>query len=631
MAAPFSLSDQLASQVRPKVPFMGTGGSTGPFAPATPTPGQPAPVTRGSPTNVPPNTASGGVSTPTGMDTSHTASGGVSTPFTGYTSDPYASTRVSPGAPAPAPAPTNTAPVAPPKPSLLAEPGAYENWIKTHQGALDTPTRVEDLYSSGVQNNLMNSPLSRATPIAVTGYDISGIGNTGNSQGVLGSISGPSGGPSVGSSASVLSSLTTGPTSGPDARSSAGVLAGLATGPSASTDVYNTSKGTLSGPGALEQRFAEMGDAFDDPSAYEDFYSKYGADPMQKSYTETLYEQGLGQLDPYYDYAEKRALDAAQNRSAARGGFNSGLAAQQESDITANLRGQQAKTWVDLAPVADQTKRARYDQGSNFAKTASDEYRDRILSGFGIAKDTQAAQNTRFDTLSGIASRGDAADTARANTRVTAAGNADDASIGAFGAEWSARNAAGANRVTAAGNADDANVDAYSAEWNARNTSDANRVSAARSADQAAIDRARAENDAKYQSGQLSLSQYQANNSLYAQQSADARANLDTLFGTAGAADASQMNRFTTQGTLNKDLQTTGQNRVLGGLDAISGQSERDAQLAQQIYSDMSGINSLDETALQALADKYGISLQKVRDIATAGGKVISGVVDAFS
>jgi hypothetical protein len=542
--------------------------------------------------------------------------------FAGYKADPYAATRVSPGAPTGA---------APPTPSLLAEPGAYENWIKTHQGALDTPTRVEDLYTSGIQNNIMNSPLSTATTMPVTGYSVSGVGNTGNSQGVLGSLSGPTSGPSVGSSAGVLGSLSTGPSGGPAAGNSAGVLSGLAVGPSQSTDVYNASRDALSNAGVLEQRYAAKGDSFDAPSAYEDFYAKYGEDPMQKGYTETLYEKGIGQLDPYYDYALKRSLDEAQNRSAARGGFNSGLAAQQEGDITSDIRGKQAKQWVDLAPIADTQRLARYGQGSDFAKTASDQYRERVMSGFDIAKDAQAAKENRYNTLSGIASRGDSADTARENTRVTAAGNADDASIGAFGAEWSARNAAGANRVNAAGNVDQASIGAYNAEWGARNNADQNRISAASNADSTAIARARAENDAKYQSGQLSLQQYQANNDLLAKQSADARANLDTVFGAAGAADASQMGRFTTQGGLNKDLQTTGQNRVLGGLDAITGQSQRESALAAQIYNDMSSMNSLDDTSLQALADKYGISLQELKDIVGAAGKGVGMAVDAFT
>lgn len=635
-----------------------------------------APVTRGVAVNTTPTQAP---ATRTGQDMTAATTFGTKA-NTGLADPSYATTQAG-GTATPmgtgttAGAGTTTTTTTPTN-ALLSQPGAYEEWLKANMGQLNDPTRVENLYDSGAFGSLTQpSAISKVSPIAQNGFTIADLGNTGNSAGVLSTLSGPSGGPSVGYSAGVLGSLTTGPssganigasrdvlgnlTTGPTDRANIGasrdVLSTLSAGPSNSTGVFDAASADLGEPGELERRYASMGTAFDEGGAYENFFGQYGSDPMQKSYTETLYESGLGQLDPYYDYAVKRSIDAAQRASSARGGFNSGLAAQQESDIIGNLRGQQAKTWVDLAPVADSTKRARYQQGSDFAKTASDEYSERILNAFGIAKDTQAAEENRLDTLSGIASRGDAADTARANTRVTAAGNVDQAENQAYASFWDALNTAGANRidaagnvdraendafanfwtatnqagqnrVSAAGNADDASVDAYSAEWTARNNADSNRISAAGNADTSAINTFRAQNEAAYQSGQLSLAQYQANITLANSQDATTRGNATTIADLAGRADASDIGRLTTQGGMAADLQTTGQNRILGGLDAITGQSSREADLARQIYNDMSSVNQLDDVSLQALADKYGIQLQMLKDAVSAGGDIIANI-----
>jgi hypothetical protein len=603
---------------------------------------------------------------------------------------------------------------------LFSEPGAYETWLKANMPKLDTPGAVENLYGTGLQNGLNNSPLNNLSPADAGAYQawLAGGGANGptganSSANLLGQALNPN------ASANVLGSLSGGPSGGPSAGSSASVLGSLSTGPSNATDVYNQARGTLSGPGALETRFAQDGDAFDQqgayenafdtsggsfdapgafetayaggnpfdqqgayetafqqhgadfntPNAYEAFYGKYGDDPMQKSYTENLYEQGIGQLDPYYDYAEKRALDTAQNRSAARGGFNSGLAAQQESDVTSNIRGAQAKQWVDLAPIADATKLARYNQGSNFAKTDADEMsqrirdlfstaqgedtsfanrqnnrfglaqnedtsmRDRILAKFGIAKGqddaysqrilnsfgladmTQKATNDRFDTLSGISARGDASDTARDNTRVNAAGNADQAAIDAFSSEWNARNNAESNRVTAAGNTDRSAIDAYSAKGTVAGNADRN-----------AIDAFSATQDANLQGSRLALDTGRLGLDTATAQDAANRANINSQFNIAGQQDNSALGRLTTQGGMANDLQTTAQDRLSGGLNAIAGLDARQSALVTQIYGDMKDVDATDEAALQALAQKYGIPLQQMKDAAAAKGKGLAGV-----
>lgn len=535
-------------------------------------------------------------------------------------------------------------------PGILSGPGAYENWLKTNKDSLSGPSNVQSLYGSGAANALNGSSISGVSGLSdpggyqawLNGTGAAGVQN-GNSAGVLGTLGGPVGSINSGNSQGVLDSLTTGPTSqanvgasrdvlgslttGPRGeatgnKNASSVLGTLATGPSQSTSVYNQAKGVLTGPGAYEQ-----------------FYKQYGNDPMQQGYTEALYESGIGKLDPYYDYAEKRSLEAAQRASAARGGFNSGLAAQQESDITSNLRGQQAKTWVDLAPIADAAKRARYQQGSDFANLS------------------QQSLQGRWKDLSGIASAGDTADYQRASNRINAAGLADTSANASYKNFWDATNSAGANRVNAAGNVDRATIDAYNGFWNATNAAGQNRVSAAGNADEASINTYGAINkalndsnqnrisaagnadDAAYKAytgqadaygkgGDLAIGAQNSNIDLADRQDTTRRNNLESQFGMANMADASQLSRLGATAGMYQDLQSTGQGRIKDALSATSGQSQRDAQLAQDIYADMSSVNGLDSTALQAIAEKYGLSIQEAKDKIEALGGTIKGIIN---
>jgi len=542
-----------------------------------------------------------------------------------------------PAAPPPAPAPT-TGPAAAPAGGLLSSPGAYEEWIKSHIDQLDTPTRNESLYDSGGASALDNSPLNNFQPTQTDGYSawlaaqggapsatnssdvLSGLSHgptsgptVGYSADVLGGLSnGPSSGPTVGASADILSGLTHGPTSGPTIGASADVLGSLATGPSNSTDVYHQASGELSDPGAAE--------------SFNALYGGDNGDLMSPGYTEQLYKSGIGQLDPYYDYASKRAIQAAQTASSARGGFNSGLAAQQESDILGNLRGQQAQEWVNLAPQADAAKIAREGLGST------------------IANNAQTQQDQRINTLSDAAAAGDAADLGRNALRVTSANNTDqnstsaynafwnslnnansnlltggknvdDASLSAFNDYWNATNDAAQNRVSAGANADTAANNAFSNEWTARNNAGSNLVSAGANADQSAINAFNAGSNAQNNSGTLALNQYLANLGLAQDQDASTRANVQEKFNLASGADTSQLGRFGAEAGLAKDLQTTGQNRILGGLGAISGEASQEAQITQQVLSDTKGIDQMDDTQLQALADKYGVSLDELKSV----------------
>ncbi len=405
------------------------------------------------------------------------------------------------------------------------------------------------------------------------------------------------------------------------------MLNGLSTGPSNSTSVYGTASGQLSGPGATESTYAKNSTAFDSTGAGEDFYAKYGdqqmqntatenafgqygggfdntgalenwdakygEDPMQKSYTEKLYEGGIGQTDPTYDYAIKKSLEKTRMANSALGEFNSTAASMRDNDIVNNLTGQQASKWVDLAPQADKAKLDRYsqgekfagdtqdaygkrllnmfdiagqkdkstfdrfNQGEKFAGDANDQYRQRILDTFDIAGKNDKATNDRLDTLSTIAGRGDSADTARDNTRVSAASNADRSAADIYGLEQDAQ-ATGANLTRQQGD----------------------------------------------QSIDLATKQDAAN-----------RNNVTTKFGLAADADNSQMSRFGAQAGLAKDLQATGQNRVLGGLNATTDLSSQEAALVNKAYGDFSDVDWTDTQALSALAGRYGVSLEQLESV----------------
>ncbi len=415
-------------------------------------------------------------------------------------------------------------------PPLLSVPGAYEQWIKENAGQFSNPTAVENLYSTGAASKLGTSPLSSLSSGNVTDAYNAWLGGQNATSG-------------IGASARMVGGGTGG-------GSSSGVLSSLSTTPSNATGVFNdTAKPQLNDPGAMEA-----------------FYSKYGADPMQKGYTENLYESGVGQLDPYYDYAQKRAMDSARNSSAARGGFNTGLAAQQESDIGANIRGQQAQQMFSLAPQADAAKVARETLG------------------FGEANTAQSQEQARIKELSDAAQAGDQGDYQKNQLRVNAAGNADSSAAAMYSAS-----------VNAAGNADRAAIDAFNANTGAH-----------------------------YDAGQLGLAQQGQNTSLATQQDAAQRNNLDEQFKIATGVDNSQQGRLLTQGGLEKDLQNTGQDRLAGGLNATQGLSAAESKIAQNVWNDMGDVNSLDATKLQALAEKYGVTLQEMKDIVQAGGAVVN-------
>ena len=534
------------------------------------------------------------------------------------------------------------------------------------QGVLNSPN-----YTLNSQNALSQG----APKVDASGRVLAaGAGNTLNSQKVF-----SSGRPDTGTSASVLGSLDT--------------------GPSNSSNVYRGASGALGGEGAFEQMYQQNGTAFNDPNAGERFYNQYGKDPMELSDTEKLYNSGLGQLDPYYDYAEKRAIQAAQTASAARGGFNSGLAAQQESDISGNLRGQQAQSWVNLAPQADQARLARYGQGEQFAQDANKNYNERVLNAFGLANTAQTQEQNRYDTLSGIASRGDAADLGRNTLRVTAANNIDQNNIGAYTAwEGAARaaddsanqlfstkvtaannidnNSIGAynaystrannadtqannmfqtrgniannvdqnsinaynayagvaanadssantlygNRVTASGNADTASIGAFNSMNTAASNADrayndnlSTRGNIASNADQSAISAFNAGSGAQNNLATQRLNQQTNNLATATAQDASTRNNAVTNFNLASSADNAKYGRIGAQGGMMQDLQSTGQNRLAGGLSANAGLSSQQMSLVQNILNNTANIDSMSDVQLQALADKAGVTLEQFK------------------
>lgn len=154
--------------------------------------------------------------------------------------------------------------------------------------------------------------------------------------------------------------------------------------------------GLLNNPGPYEIWASTHGAQFDDPSAAENLYSKYGAGLMDdKSNIETLYGQGIGQLNPYYDYASQIGTKSINDAAAAHGGFSS-TALNQIGLLNANLRGQQSKDMAAMAAQADAAKLARYGVGETEAEAADKGKLDRAGAGANIYSTWQDKEESRL-------------------------------------------------------------------------------------------------------------------------------------------------------------------------------------------------------------------------------------------
>jgi hypothetical protein len=166
--------------------------------------------------------------------------------------------------------------------------------------------------------------------------------------------------------------------------------------------------GLLSGPGSYEEWAARNSAAFDAPSATETAFNQFGSDPFKnESFSEQLYREGIGQLDPFYDHAERKGTAAINDAMAARGGFNSGAAIQKIGDLSANLRGQQAVQMQSRAGQADRERTSRYGQGMGFAGDRDSAFTNRLGAGAALHRDQQTFAERRlgdsFDRSRGLA------------------------------------------------------------------------------------------------------------------------------------------------------------------------------------------------------------------------------------
>lgn len=157
------------------------------------------------------------------------------------------------------------------------------------------------------------------------------------------------------------------------------------------------SQGVLSDPGPYEKWASEHGGMFDDPSNAETLYGNYGSGLMgTPSNSENLYSQGIGQLNPYYDYASQIGTKSINDAAAAHGGFSS-TALTQIGNLNANLRGQQAKDMANLANQADQEKLARYGMGETLATGADTGKLNRLGAGASIYGAWQDRETSRLE------------------------------------------------------------------------------------------------------------------------------------------------------------------------------------------------------------------------------------------
>lgn len=114
------------------------------------------------------------------------------------------------------------------------------------------------------------------------------------------------------------------------------------------------------------------------PGYQEDLYKDHGKDLIDTpSASEDLYSRGVTASNPYYDFAQKEAIKAINDSSAARGNFNSSYAQNLIGKTVADIRGQQAHELGMLAGQADEGKRGRYDSSFKYAGDAQDRFEGR--------------------------------------------------------------------------------------------------------------------------------------------------------------------------------------------------------------------------------------------------------------
>lgn len=155
--------------------------------------------------------------------------------------------------------------------------------------------------------------------------------------------------------------------------------------------------GVLSGPGPYEDWANQHKGEFDQPGATENLYSGHGQDLInQPSNAETLYSQGSGQLDPYYDYAQKKAAQGINDAAAARGGFNSSATLYDLGDSASYLRGQQAHEMGARAVAADTGKNNRYGASFSAANADDQAHMGRVNAGESLYGNWQTAEENRL-------------------------------------------------------------------------------------------------------------------------------------------------------------------------------------------------------------------------------------------
>lgn len=479
---------------------------------------------------------------------------------------------------------------------VLSGPGAYEQWAPGAASQFNGPSNVETLYGSGNTGVLNTSrsaglgdvsggvyqdwaaqnkgafanPGQRETFANTTGRQLAGPGMLeANAGGLAGRFSDPS----------LRENL-------------AGRLGGELRGPSNAQQIYGQVRGSLSGDGSVNKRFDQMGDSFDQQGALENWSDQYAADPMKASRSELLYDSGHGGLADHYDYAAKRAMDATQRASAARGGFNSGQASFAENDIMRQIRGEEAQNKASLAGQADSAERTRYAQGQGFAQDEGNAYRQRIMDAFGLSQADDQSTLDRATGLSGIARGADASEATRRGQALDVATAGDQGELQRTGAQADIYGAADAGTRARIGLGSDI----------------------AAGADRGMLDRMGAAGDMQYRSEGLAAGQATENRMRAGAADSEQRQRLNDLYGYAAGSDAAKTGRVDTQGKILGTQQTMGENRLAGALGATSSLDSREAGLVKDILGNTQGIENMDDTQLQALAEKYGIPLEKRND-----------------
>lgn len=114
------------------------------------------------------------------------------------------------------------------------------------------------------------------------------------------------------------------------------------------------------------------------PGYGEDWYKAHGNDLSGPSNTQTLFNEGMQGLDPYYNYAQTQVDNSINAQAGARGNWDSSATLGAIGTANADLRGQEAMQLETLANQADASALGRYSASSSASSLAQKDLENRV-------------------------------------------------------------------------------------------------------------------------------------------------------------------------------------------------------------------------------------------------------------